>query len=188
MRLQYTKITQPYIIEAFYLADSQDEHIVDDIISIWTGLFPCNWGSIGTSHESRGVYVDNQLWFFSSTSRSELGRRKENGTRWIKAEELLRSPQRWELRKSPIMTQEQIQVEISRANGLLGRCYDFIGVVLDFLRPGILFAQRAKVYCSKACAYMRSGKMKRISPRRSWKKCKKQGYTVISKNDALKLQ
>ena len=169
-QLQFKKITQPYIIEAFYLADRQDEHIVDDVINIATGLFPCNWNMPPVSHEERGVYVDGRLMFFSSTSRKELGSssKKKNGTRWIDAHELLRNPDRWLLLKSPVQHEFDIKLEIFRANEIIDMEYDFVGVVLDFMRPGIFWNKRKKIYCSKACHKMETDKFKRRSPKRRY--------------------
>ena len=83
--------------EAFHLADPDDDHVIDDVISGYTGLFPCNWGSIKTDHEERGYYLDGKLWFFSSCARNEVGAQKKTGTRWIDADTLLRTPERWKL-------------------------------------------------------------------------------------------
>ena len=188
MRMIYDVITEPFVIDAFYLADRQDEYIADDFIAWATGLYPCNWGTIATSHEERGYYLDGKLWFCSATIRKEEGNRFQTGTRWISADEMLRNPQRWALRRSPRMTDDEISVEVSRANGLLGRLYDKIGVVLDFLRPGLLFVQRSKIYCSKTCHFLHTGKMARISPRRRSKYIKKHGYLNISVFEALAMQ
>ena len=179
--LKYQSITKPYVIEAFYIASAQDEHKIDDIISFWTGLF--NWYSPPLSHAERGVYVDGKLWFFSSTSRAELGTpdNKKNGTRWVLGSEMLRNPDRWILLKSPNKT--NIIEEINRANSLLDMEYDLAGVVADFIRPAILFNDRKKIYCSKATNYMDTGRMERISPRRRFQKLRKEGYSIISVND-----
>ena len=186
--MKYDKITRHLVVDAFYLADRQDEHIIDDVIAGWTGLFPCNWGTIAASHEERGYFIDGKLWFFSSTSRPELGTSHTDGTRWIEADTLLRSPERWALRISRPMTDREIEREISRANGLLGMRYDMIGVVLDFIRPGLVGHQRKKIYCSKACHFLQTGKYKRISPRRRSKYVKKHGYQPISVAEVLTMQ
>jgi len=178
--MNYTTITKPYCIEAFYLASAQDEHKIDDIISAWTGLF--NWYSPPLSHAERGVYVDGKLMFFSSTSRKELGATsdKKNGTRWISADDLLRNPSRWILLKSPDKPLAEIADEIQRANSLLDMLYDMVGVVIDFIRPAVFYNERKKIYCSKATNYMDTGKMERISPRRRYQRLVKQGYTLLS--------
>ena len=175
MKLTFGEITADYVIDAFYLADRQDEYIVDDIISI--GTLPLNIGTIPASHEERMVQVDGVWWSFSSTSRKELG--GNTGTRWIKTSELLRNMDRWVLVKSPVMPKESIREEVRRANGLIGMSYDFIGVVLDFIRPAWFFNNRKKIYCSKSCNYMQTGKMKRISPRRRAKLLKRLGYKRV---------
>ena len=195
--IQRKKITQPYAIEAFYLADRQDEYVTDDVIAGWTGLMPCNWGTIATSHEERGYYLDGELWFFSATIRKEIGtmesEQKRNGTRWIPACDMLRNPERWALRISPHMTENEIRTELARSCRLGGWLYDTIGVILDFIRPGLLFKKglarlRKRIYCSKTCHYVHTGQLCRISPRRRSKYVKKHGYQVISVAEALGMQ
>ncbi len=62
----------PVVVAAQYLASKQDEHRIDDFIAWYTGLFPCNWGTPPYSHSEIGFWLDNRLWFWSSTSRPEL--------------------------------------------------------------------------------------------------------------------
>lgn len=190
-KLTYKQVTQLYSIEAFYLADRQDEYIVDDIIAGWTSIFPCNWFTPPVSHEERGLFVDGQLMFFSSTSRNELGatKKKKNGTRWIDAHTLLRHPERWVLLKSPKMKKFDIVCEIKRANSILGMLYDFVGVVLDFVRVGLLFNKRKKIYCSKTCHYMHLNRFSRISPKRRYKLLiEKYGYKEISIDEVFDME
>ena len=187
------KITQPYIIDAFYLADRQDGHAADDVIAFWTGLFPCNWGTIATSHTERGYFLDGTLWFFSSSLRKSMRNRLQGGTGWITASEMLKNPERWALRISLHQTEKEIRTELVRSGRLYGFLYDTIGVVLDFLRPCILFKKglamlRQKIYCSKTCHYLHTGQLKRISPRRRSRYIMRHGYAVISVKEAIGMQ
>ena len=159
--IQFDRITQPVEVQANYLASRRDGFGVDDGISIYTGLMPWNWdwkywktekwwkvwklwGNPGVSHTSVGYWLDGKLWFFSSTSRKELG--GKNGTRWIKASVLLRNPERWKLQEKNIekksmlyglfiIPEDLIAIRISRANLLIGLGYDFYGVGADFVSP-----------------------------------------------------
>jgi len=161
-------VDKPWIIEAFYLASKQDEYVADDIIAGYTGLFPCNWGTPDASHEERGYFINGKLWFFSSTARAELGAvggTKKDGTRYITADQMLRHPERWLLMRKRAYS-IQIWTEIKRANSLLGMGYDHVGVVLDYVRPAILFNEREVIYCSKSCHFVEFGVHRRISPRR----------------------
>jgi hypothetical protein len=193
MEMLKKKITQPYIIAAYYLADRQDGHVVDDVIAGWTGIFPCNWGTIAASHEERGYFLDGTLWFYSASIRKEMRNRLQGGTGWITAEEMLKNPERWALRISLHQTEREIKTELVRASRVYGFLYDTIGVILDFLRPGLFFKKglaylREKIYCSKTCHYLQTGQMKRISPRRRSRYIMRHGYAVISVKEALAMQ
>lgn len=188
----YDQITKPVEVQANYLASRQDEHWVDDGISLYTGAMPWNWGTPPVSHTEVGYWLDGELWFFSSTSRKELG--GKNGTRWVKAEDLLRNPERWKLQETgwSIWVESMIDIgirqNIERANSLIGLEYDFYGVGADFVNPVRVFIKKdlrdvlhklKKIYCSKAVHAVQTGELAVYSPRRKYKWAKKNGYKLI---------
>lgn len=206
-RLIYDKITDPSVVQANYLASNQDEYIVDDLIKIYTGLMPWNYGTPPCSHTEIGFWVDGELWFFSSTSRKELGSSGTNGTRWVKGSELLRNPDRWllqekticprlvksykdqgikDLPKTPLFL---IDRKIRRANSLIGLTYDFKGVFTDFVIPYRIFKEQdltpeliwkiKKIYCSKAVHVVDTGRLGVYSPKRQFTWAKNKGYVIV---------
>jgi hypothetical protein len=152
---------------------------------------PWNWPSPACSHTEVGYWLDGELWFFSSTSRKELG--GKNGTRWIKGTELLRNPERWKLQVKgfgdvAFIGGLLIEERIMRGNWLIGLAYDFYGVGADFANPLRVFIKRElfkalkrlkKIYCSKAVHAVQTGKLVVFSPRRKYKWAKKNGYRLI---------
>ena len=184
--LIYDKISSLMIVQANYLASMQDKYWVDDFISIGTAIFPCNWGTPGVSHTEGGIFVDGELWFFSSTSRNELGGdAARNGTRWIRADKLLRHPDRWLMQVKDYqraMYAADIAMSIHRANKLIWLPYDFAGVSTDFIRPGFIYQRDVEklkaIYCSKAVRYMWTGEVRRASPRAQFKDARKRGFKV----------
>ncbi len=186
-KIQYSKITKTIVVQASYLADMQDKHKVDDVIAGFTGLFPCNKGTPAVSHTERGYFIDGELWFFSSTSRPELGTSKENGTRWIRGRDLLRNPERWILQVKPL-SKYTLQDEIARANSCVGMKYDFVGVVADFTLIVDLIKKKKTVYCSKVCRYLETGIWQRMSPRGCYKQANKNGYYRMGVYEVLALE
>lgn len=176
-QLTYRRITDTRVVIASYLADKQDEHKVDDVIAGWTNIFPCNKGTPAVSHTEIGFYVDGELWFFSSTSRPELGSSKHNGTRWVKGSQLLRNPDRWVLQVKDYEDEDVlIQTMIARANELIGMHYDFVGVVADFICILDILKKKDTIYCSKAVHYVLFGAHERISPRQMFKQRRMMGW------------
>jgi len=184
--IRYKRITKLCAVQANYLASNQDEHRIDDLISCYTGVMPWNWDTPPCSHTEWGCWLDDELWFFSSTSRKELG--GKNGTRWVKASDLLRNPTRWELQERS-MGKIKVGNRIARANRLTGLRYDFYGVGTDFTNPVRVMLtkqltptnalQLKKIYCSKAVHAIESGRLAVYSPRRQWKWAKKNGFISI---------
>ena len=177
------EITKRITVQANYLASNQDEYIVDDGISIYTGIMPWNWGTPPCSHTEVGFWIDGQLWFFSSTSRKELG--GKNGTRWIRGDVMLRNPERWLLQEKPT-SHYSIAEKLGRANSLVGLGYDFYGVGADFINPIRVCIKRKlenvklkKIYCSKAVHAVDTGILTVYSPRRRHKWAKKNGYITV---------
>jgi hypothetical protein len=189
--LQFDRITSPVEVQANYLASRRDGIGIDDGISIYTGLMPWNWGTPGCSHTSVGYWIDGELWFFSSTSRKELG--GKNGTRWIRGTKLLRNPERWKLQvkalsKRSLAGEAEVAIRVRRANRLIGLGYDFYGVGADFINPIRVLIKRElceaikklkKIYCSKTVHAVQTGIIAVYSPRRKYKWAKKNGYKTI---------
>jgi hypothetical protein len=175
-KLEYDLITTSLVVQASYLASNQDEHIVDDVISGYTGLLPCNWGSPPLSHTEIGFFVDTELWFFSSTSRKELN--GGTGTRWSKANFVLRNPDRWKL-QAKWFAAADIHRQIKRANSIIGQPYDFAGVFADFLLPLDLIKKKKSIYCSKAVRFVLTSEHIRVSPRRQYKWAQKNGWKEV---------
>jgi len=209
-KLIYDKITQPSVVQANYLASMQDKYIVDDGISIYTGLMPWNWGTPPCSHTEIGFFVDGELWFFSSTSRKELGTTGKNGPRWRKASDLLHNYDRWLLQtkalgkiydigtgKGYILPGCRFKIEdkINRANSLIGLRYDMRGVFTDFIIPWAIFhgtvptdvqiAKLKKIYCSKAVHYVDTGKLAVYSPKRRYEWAKDNRYVTVDDTEVF---
>lgn len=205
-KLIYDKITEPLVVQANYLASMQDDHYVDDVISMYTGLMPWNWGTPPCSHTEICFWLDGELWCYSSTSRKELGVGGSTGTRWKLASELFKHPERWLLQEYSLLMDPHscgeadlcvsgilIGAKITRANELIGLTYDFYGVGADFLDPYRLWRSGGfngkplwqvkmrlkKIYCSKAVHAVDTGRFVTISPRRRFKVAKKSGYKII---------
>ena len=176
-RLKYTKITSNNVVEAYYVACHKDREYIDDVISLWTGAMPWNWGTPPVSHIEGGIFVDGQLWFVTSTLREykHPDGTTKTGVRWMKAEQLLKNPTRWIFR-SRIDSKEQIGRRIARANSKIGLPYDKVGVVWDFISPVDLAIKKASWYCSKLWHYVDTGEYARISPRRRYRVSKQYNY------------
>jgi hypothetical protein len=193
-KIIFEYITKDEVVQANYLASFKDDSKVDDAIILWTGWMPWNWGTIDASHTEIGFWLDGELWFCSATSRPELGTAKQDGTRWIKASELLRHPERWELQVKDTYKYSGsncISIMVGRANDLMGKRYDFYGVVADFTNPVRVLIKRRlysvigkmkKIYCSKFVHAVQTGWVVVFSPKRRWKWAKKNGYKSVSHN------
>ena len=176
-KLIYRRITSNTAVKAYYVA-GPDGQFLDDVISTYTGLLPCNWGTPPLSHEETGFFVDGKLMFFSSASRSATNK-FDNGTRWISAKELLKQFDRWMFQIKDF-TEPEIAAKIGRANGLIPMPYDYVGAVADFTILIDLVAEKKKIYCSKACHFVDTGNLRRISPRHDWKLSKNDGWRQCS--------
>lgn len=193
-QIEYTTIGNTVAI-ASYKQKYKDNHRVDDVIALWTGLFPCNWGTPALSHTEIGFFLDGEWWFFSSTSRKELGTIGKTGTRWIKASDLFRNPDRWIIQTKKYYIYNEICYNfpgtigkkfrigttnmVHRANSCIGMEYDFVGCVADFTLPVDLMAKKKKIYCSKAVYFVLFHIMRRISPRRMFRKAGKAGFELV---------
>jgi len=187
--LIYDKISLNSVIQANYLASMQDDSRVDDVINIYTGLMPWNKGTPPCSHTEIGFWVDGELWFFSSTTRKELGANGETGTRWRKGTKLLHNPDRWLLQERVHHAWKDLAEKIDRANSMIGLKYDFTGVFTDFVIPWAvwkekdltpeLLAKLKKIYCSKAVHVVDTGKLAVYSPKRQYTWATENRYKII---------
>lgn len=188
--LAYHEVTEPLIVQANYLASTQDKYLTDDFISISTGLMPWNWWTPGVSHTEKGFFLDGKLYFFSSTSRKELS--GGDGTRWVDGAKMLRNPERWMLQVKYCRDIDRFEIKriVDRANSMIPLKYDMPGVFTDFSIPWRIFYKKdlaeelesgklKKIYCSKATDAIESGKLRVISPRRSVKVAKANGYVKV---------
>jgi hypothetical protein len=180
---------------------------VDNIISTWTAILPCNWFIETKNHShSEGGWKLSVLWpyllmeplimeelfrtvpdfphsvwddeksrfmpnrdgilFFSAASRMGGGTDRP-GTRFIMADVLLNHPERWDI-YARTETPEECWRSFMRAWNQRGKRYDWPGVSLGFISPGILAAWLGRKiwYCSEVVYYAFYNKIKRISPRR----------------------
>jgi len=197
-KLIYSEITYPSVVQANYLASRQDEHYVDDVINLYTGLMPWNYGTPPCSHTEICFWIDGELWSFSSTSRSELGVAGKNGTRWKKGSELFKHPDRWLLQETLQEEKYSIRTRVLMANYLIGLSYDFYGVGADFINPfRVCFKayltcpeikKLKKIYCSKAVHAVDTGMLEVMSPKRRYKVAKKSGYIDIPDTESYLLR
>jgi len=140
----------------FYLA-KVDGKLLDDILSLYSGLFPCNWGSEGYSHaeiwfpDSGGRFVDEEDGSYCGITFSSTMRGDVNGTRFEIASVLLRHPERWDWIEIEV-TKEQLELAHRVACEELGKKYDLLGI-LGFVIPGI-YNPDDKWYCSEVVAYI----------------------------------
>ena len=144
---------------AFYTA--QWGKPVDTLIAGWTAIW--NWFTPAYSHVEIGFEVNGQWIYFSSTMRGTA-----SGTRWIKEEELLKNPERWDIYDlEPYRNIEKMNTLAHRLVDL--KCeYDFLGIA-GFVIPFARLNDKDKWYCSEACWYVYTGVWKkRISPRRMY--------------------
>jgi hypothetical protein len=189
-KIVYTRITESTVVQANYLASRQDEYFVDDAINWYTGLMPWNWGTPPISHTEIGFWLDGKLWFFSSTSRKDLG--GGTGTRWMPANEMLHNPERWKLQEKELPELNggcfEISCKVDRANQLIGLAYDMYGVIADFVNPVRVCIKHymlavvdniKKIYCSKAVHAVDTGELAVMSPKRRYKVAKEDGYEDV---------
>jgi len=176
----------------FYKA-SKDGQKMDDAISFWTGLFPCNWGTKGYSHSEIwfpdaqddfyhfGRYISSPPPYrgrcFSSTTRGGC-----KGVRFEDAEVILRNPERWDVTDDIEVADELVVKYMPNIVAQVGKLYDFSGV-MGFMIPGSK-EDPTKWYCSEICEWVLClfGLMNKIhrpiSPRRLSKFIKKLGIEI----------
>ncbi|MCK5017555.1 MAG: hypothetical protein KAS32_10850 [Candidatus Peribacteraceae bacterium] len=142
----------------FYKA-AIDGKILDNAISSWTGLFPCNWGTKGYSH----VEFEAEGRCFSSTTRGGA-----RGVRFAPSKEVLKHPERWDYVEYDA-PEERLRRTLRHMSKLVGLKYDYNGI-LGFFLPWNT-ESKDKWYCSEICALVAYELKlipyhKRISPRR----------------------
>ncbi len=168
----------------FYKA-AVDGKWLDDAISIYTGIFPCNWGTKGYSHvecwfadengefeilDPEPQHCGDDNWdvkyagqCFSSTTRGDA-----KGVRFAPASEVLRHPERWDYQEFEVKG-KTLRIIKGWCALQVGLKYDFAGL-FGFFLPFNIHNER-RWYCSEVCgytAYLFSliKHRKRISPRR----------------------
>lgn len=174
----------------FYKA-AVDGKLIDNLISFYTGLLPCNWGTKGYSHmevwfpnESGNFEPPRALrespildrWYgqcFSSTTRGEW-----RGVRICHASLVLKHPERWDYMEFEVdMSRYAVALELAEREE--GKKYDYKGI-FGFFWPWPV-QDKKKWYCSEICAWflylvrILPKREKRISPRRLSKVLKKLG-------------
>ena len=158
-------------IEVYLYRADRDGRVVDNIISGYTGLFPCNWGTEPYSHAAMGMESSVGLIdTFESTSRKDNG---SNGTRWARKDVLLRNPERWDMYWMYV-TPDRAGEMRARANAETCKPYDWLGIAgFGSIIP---INNKQKWYCSEVVWYVLTGKMCRVSPRNLSKRIKKLGF------------
>jgi hypothetical protein len=162
---------------------------LDDAISIYTGLLPCNWGTKGYSHaeiwfpSEQGTFIsrcgdDVQFYghCFSSTTRGSW-----KGVCIRHASIVLKHPERWDYMEFNV---DAGRYAVARELAELqeGKPYDYKGI-FGFFWPWPI-QDKKKWYCSEICAWflylvrILPKREKRISPRRLSKVLKKLGGAV----------
>ena len=204
-KLVYDQITKMAVCHGNYLV-GKDKSYVDNLI--WWATTPQDLlrPRSNSTHTEIGVWVDNELWFFSSTSRNRSGDGTvSNGTRWIKATDLLTHPDRWILLEEVVIPPNEmmylpslktfiptkpvykIHNMIERANDMIPLAYDFVGVTAGFANPYRAvkkryvkdIIKRGKEYCSAACHAVQFGWTVTISPKRYYRLAVKRGAKRI---------
>ncbi|MBW1812081.1 MAG: hypothetical protein JRJ39_00035 [Deltaproteobacteria bacterium] len=154
---------------AFY---KYNKKVINAAISIWT--WPFNRKTPAYSHAEIGIQINDEWKYFSSTFRE--------GTRWIKAKDMFKHPERWDVYEKEVSDQTPI---IERANKIIGKGYDFAGILGFFTLFGLI-NDKKRWYCSEACYYVFTGKWKkRISPRRLYKRIKLLGFKKLNEKNFL---
>ena len=165
----------------FYKAKLGDGHVIDNLISGWTGLlslFRLNLNLYGFSHME--VWIpepecfngfewqnmgDYQGLCFSSASRGD-----RVGVRWAPANEVLKHPKRWSYVECDVDL-ERLEVAMQESNKLVNKPYDYAGIwgfVIPFVKNN-----PDKWYCSEVCCWfgklcnIYKKKHKMISPLRA---------------------
>ncbi len=137
----------------------------DILISGWTWIW--NPFTNPYSHVEIGFCVSGEWTYFSSSTRNTfLGAKIKNGTRWISEKILLKNRDRWDIYECEY-SKEEVKEMIDRAGDIIGKPYDFWGILGFITITGQLINSISKWYCSEAVFYVLSGVwVKRISPRR----------------------
>lgn len=150
----------------------------DALISGWTWLWTPF--SKSYSHVEIGVNVADKWVYFSSSSRNTfIGGKMMNGTRWIDGGKLLTNRKRWDVYECDHYSNQEVQDIIDRANSILGKKYDWLGILGFITITGQILNARNKWYCSEACFFVLTDNwVKRISPRRMSKRVQKMGFKL----------
>src|SRR3990167_1879325 len=135
----------------------------DWLIAGYTWLF--NMKAPLYSHVEIGFDIDGEWRYFSSSIR-------DNGTRWKRANDVLRNPDKWDIysKEYPV---DHVERMISRCVKIMGKQYDKLGIFGFVTVTGMVANKKDHWYCSEACFYvLTSFWNKRISPMRFWGRIK----------------
>ena len=152
----------------YYLA-KWDKHIVDDAISIWTGIW--NWGTPPVSHVEGVTDAGNM---YTSTMRGE-----ENGVVKRPIKDVIQNPDRWRVQEIILEDEDYWQMICwMNAELMTNKGYD-TWTLLKFFLPFGRKSSNKKFICSEFVqeALVMAGffsKRKLWSPRRLWKEIEKQ--------------
>lgn len=150
-----------------------NKNAVNAGISFWTWFF--NPFTPAYSHVEIGLFIDGKWIYFSSTNRDGA-----KGTRWIDEDKLFKYPERWDVYDIEVESIEDIK---SRADGILGRAYDWAGIA-GFAMPFGLINAKLNWYCSEAVYFVLTGSWKRrISPRRLYTYIKNNFNLILAEAD-----
>ena len=141
----------------FYRADIAG-HFVGKVISFWTGLFPCNWGTPPYCHvevwfpDVTGVF-SAMSFLYSSATRGGKG----PGVRFAYRDIVLKHPERWDVIECEVKRVD-LEIALEFLDSQQGKKYDYFGVLLGFIFP-VNIEDPNKWYCSE------------ISIRAAWMLC-----------------
>ena len=141
---------------------------MDWVISTWTGIFPCNWGSKPYSHVE--IHFPETAKCFSSSSRGVRG-----GVRILDQCKVIKHRERWDYIPCEI-TEERWLDAVAKALKLEDLPYDWWGI-FGFAWPWNT-QDKNKWYCSEICSWFLDEchvmeRYKRISPTRLARKLSK---------------
>ena len=128
-----------------------DGHVVDNAISIWTGLLAwtrLDFKSLKYNYSHVETLFVNRGLCFSSTMRDDA-----QGVRFALAAEVLRHPDRWDCIVIWVSDDEE-QNLFDKATEEVGKPYDKFGVFTGFFLLAPYLQNDTERYCSDICAWL----------------------------------